>query len=102
MRADDLVPNPFLLIGGLIMLRDPRTVLERYDRLSDQQVEKYRRLICAADNRLGTYCCFHLCHNWGNDASRAVLARYDRLSSRMTKRRTAEYDRSEHFHHHGP
>jgi hypothetical protein len=69
-------------------------VYDRYRLLSQRCVEKYRKRICAADPRVGMDTAFYLAHNWGNDAARVELTRYNNVSSKIIERGRRETDRS--------
>jgi hypothetical protein len=68
-------------------------VYDRYVRLSRAMTERYRLKINAADPRVGFDGAFHLTHNWGNDAARAVLASYHARWTQLLARRDREYSR---------
>jgi hypothetical protein len=58
------------------MLKTHTEIYNTYGTLYTAITEKYRRLLSEADPRLGTESPFHLANNWGNEQSRALLARY--------------------------
>lgn len=75
------------------MRNRPETIIhDRYVALDRAHVEKYRALLVKADPRFGDgQYAFHYCHNWGNNASREVLAKYHDRSNRLSKRASLEY-----------
>ena len=68
-------------------------VYDRYEKLYRAHTDKYRQLLYAAMPELGTEYCFHLCHNWGNDEARKILDKYERTSSALVSRNSAEINR---------
>lgn len=66
-------------------------VYQRYDRLYRLMVDAYRARIVAADPRVGSASAFHHTHNWGNDASKALLTQFARRSAALIQRGQREY-----------
>ena len=71
-------------------------VYDRYTLLARALTERYRHAIRDADPDVGLDYAFHLAHNWGNPAAKALLERYNRRSSHLSDRKSREYRKQEH------
>lgn len=68
-----------------------RTEMDTYDRLERACREGYRDRLVEADPRLDRQAAFHLAHNWGNGASRALLDQFHQTSTYLSRRRVRRY-----------
>lgn len=68
---------------------------EAYRELQRQLTERSRIAIRDADPRVGLDLAFHLTSNWGNDAARAELRKFEVARSKLNNRRHREFVRLE-------
>src|SRR4051812_10256829 len=82
-------------------LRPPRTPTEIYrasDGLYHRLRKRYWARIQAVHPEVSDWLC---CHNWGNDAAKKLMRRFDELAARIHPAMNRAYSRAEHEQNHG-
>jgi hypothetical protein len=93
-----------LVVGS----RSVAETAQAYRDISPAMRQRFHAAINALDPRIGMTHTMHLAHNWhrcggspneNTEQIIAIMARYDRLSSWLSRRQDAEWHRAEHRRH---